>query len=240
MGQACLRLGTSVSLRGQQLPVGTGALCLSCSCPSIREADFPFNQRGLLLGFHQGKTNSQLLWGPQANIKVKSPLLPRAFKPLLPVLLDFLGFSLENSFSKGLVLVCWCLRAGGFHCQSVSSTSYFQHLLIFLMSNPFLLFFLSFFFGGGGGHTYGMWKFLGKGSTLRYSSQPSHCSDNGRFLTCCTTREFCFLIFSWALLEFAFHMSSLSLYLDYEYLCVDIIMSMRMYLVSLLCHSSGV
>lgn len=34
-----------------------------------------------------------------------------------------------------------------------------------------------------------MEKFLGQGSTLRHSSNPSCCSDNTRSFTCCATRE---------------------------------------------------
>ena len=40
--------------------------------------------------------------------------------------------------------------------------------------------------------TCGMWKFFGQESNLHCSSDPSHCSDNPRSLTHCTTREFLF------------------------------------------------
>ena len=37
----------------------------------------------------------------------------------------------------------------------------------------------------------GVWKFLGQGSNLCHSSNLSHCSDNARSLTFCTTKELC-------------------------------------------------
>ena len=37
------------------------------------------------------------------------------------------------------------------------------------------------------GHVHSMWKFLGQGSNLYYSSDLSHCSDNAGSLTCCAT-----------------------------------------------------
>ena len=48
-------------------------------------------------------------------------------------------------------------------------------------------FFLSFFFFFGHGHS--MWKFPGQGSNPYHISDPSHCSDDTRSLTCCATRE---------------------------------------------------
>lgn len=36
----------------------------------------------------------------------------------------------------------------------------------------------------------GRWKFLGQGSNTCHSTDPSYSSDNARYLTCCTTREF--------------------------------------------------
>ena len=40
------------------------------------------------------------------------------------------------------------------------------------------------------GHTCAMWNFLGQGSNLYHSSNPTHSSDNARSLTCCAPREF--------------------------------------------------
>ena len=45
------------------------------------------------------------------------------------------------------------------------------------------------FFGGEKGDACCIWKFLGQGSNPNHSRNPSCCSDNTRFLTCCTTRE---------------------------------------------------
>ena len=39
------------------------------------------------------------------------------------------------------------------------------------------------------GHFHSMWKFLGQGTNLCYSSNPSCCSDNAGSLTYHTTRE---------------------------------------------------
>ena len=38
-------------------------------------------------------------------------------------------------------------------------------------------------------HARGMWKFSGQGSNPCHGSDPSHCGDNTRSLSCCTTRE---------------------------------------------------
>ena len=57
----------------------------------------------------------------------------------------------------------------------------------------FICFFFSFFWGGG--HSHGIWKFLGQGSNLSHSSDPSPCSDNTGSLTCCTTRELLSIFF---------------------------------------------
>lgn len=43
-----------------------------------------------------------------------------------------------------------------------------------------------FFFG----HAWGKWMSLGQGSNLHHSRDPNHWSDNTKFLTCYTTREF--------------------------------------------------
>ena len=59
------------------------------------------------------------------------------------------------------------------------------------------LFFFFFFFG----HICGMWKFPGQGSNPCHSSNPSHCSENARSLTCCThkrTPQFDNLYFKWS------------------------------------------
>ena len=48
-----------------------------------------------------------------------------------------------------------------------------------------IFFFFFFFFGCA----CDMWKFLGKRLNWRHSSKPSHCSDNARSLTCCTTQN---------------------------------------------------
>ena len=40
-----------------------------------------------------------------------------------------------------------------------------------------------------GGCTCSMWNFLGQGSNPCYSSNPSHCSDSARSLTCCAIEE---------------------------------------------------
>ena len=39
------------------------------------------------------------------------------------------------------------------------------------------------------GHIFHMWKFLGQKLNLCHSEDPSHCSDNVRSLTHCSTRE---------------------------------------------------
>lgn len=39
------------------------------------------------------------------------------------------------------------------------------------------------------GHTHGMWNFLGEGSNLNQSSEPSHWSDDAESLTYSATRE---------------------------------------------------
>lgn len=41
----------------------------------------------------------------------------------------------------------------------------------------------------GGYYDHGMFKFPNQGSNLCQSSEPSHCSDDARSLTCYTTRE---------------------------------------------------
>ena len=45
----------------------------------------------------------------------------------------------------------------------------------------------------------GMWKFLGQRLNAYHSSNPSHCRDNARALTCCITRKlapwFIFILF---------------------------------------------
>ena len=43
--------------------------------------------------------------------------------------------------------------------------------------------------GGGRGNTCSMWRFSGQESNLHHNRDPSHCSDNARFLTHCATGE---------------------------------------------------
>ena len=50
---------------------------------------------------------------------------------------------------------------------------------------------LSFF----SGHTSGMCKFPDHRCNLHHSSDPGCCSDNARYLTCCTIREFQYIFF---------------------------------------------
>ena len=53
--------------------------------------------------------------------------------------------------------------------------------------SPTCLFFFFFFFFFG--HTHSMWKFLGQGSNLHHSRDPSHCSNNTVSWTCWATEN---------------------------------------------------
>ena len=51
-------------------------------------------------------------------------------------------------------------------------------------------------------HAHSMWKFLGQGSNLCHSSNPSCCSGNAESLTCCATRELFIYLFVFASAHF--------------------------------------
>ena len=64
-----------------------------------------------------------------------------------------------------------------------------RHLIYCLsLKSQFGIFFLSFFFFFG--LALGMWNFLGQELNPCHSSNPSHCSDNARSLTCWVLRDF--------------------------------------------------
>ena len=74
------------------------------------------------------------------------------------------------------------------------ATSSVQHSWSFSLPWSFLLLLLMFwvfclFVCSLCCHSNSMWRFLGQGSNLCYSSNPGCCSDNARSLTCSATRE---------------------------------------------------
>ena len=78
-------------------------------------------------------------------------------------------------------------------CFTVCSVIY-----LFYSSFAEVVFLVTFFFFFFFVHAHSMQKFSGQQSNLCHSGSPSHCSDNTRSLTNCTTSEFqLFFKFSW-------------------------------------------
>ena len=67
--------------------------------------------------------------------------------------------------------------------HDIASTTSYQ------LSHMVIIWNIRFFFFFHFGHIHTISKFLGQGSNLCHSTNPSHCSDLSRSLTCCATRE---------------------------------------------------
>lgn len=145
MGPAHLRLGTSVSLISQQLPMGTGALCFSCIMSihggGIPETDFSFNWRVLLPGFSL-RAKPTVSFSEDCRLTQRSSHLPlpRAFSPCCPCFGIFWGSVRKIAF---LEVLCWCAGALELIDFTVSLSLRllpFQHPLNDSGAQPFLVF----------------------------------------------------------------------------------------------------
>ena len=95
-------------------------------------------------------------------------------KLILRILAPFIFMQITEWICKAN-LHCWAFSSIFPYCESLCFDKYFvyQYLLTFV-------FFI---------HTHGMWKFLGQGSNLHHSSDPSCSRNNARSLTHWATRE---------------------------------------------------